>query len=144
MTRRGDLSEDQWREVLRNLFEIKGRSVRIPQDTEYTVEDADFHGLAVDSVPAGVALEVLHTMARAMRVMSPEALETLLWLAAQTDPRKVAHEDLQGRGFAFEDLEYSVQPLVEELLESGMSEPEVAEELGIPVEWVDSRNTGLH
>lgn len=96
MTNARELSEAEWRTVLRRLFEVKGRRVRIPRDHRYTVEDADFHGIEVDSVPLPVAVAVLQAMARAHGTVSPEAMATLLQLATVTSPKQLSHEDLFG------------------------------------------------
>lgn len=111
-----ELSEAEWRKVLRQLFEVKGRRVRIPRDHRYTVEDADFHGIEVDSVPLAVAVSVLQAMARAHGTVSPEAMATLVQLATVTSPQELTHEDLFGWSMNEGDL---VVPLSEEDSETG-------------------------
>lgn len=139
------LSEDEWVEVLKSLFVIKGRRVQIPQDPQFTVAEAASQQVHIDSVPLDLAIRVLSTMSDALRTIPPTAVETLLWLAGQSEPGRLDRSDLVERTFTVEEefdptaVEDSWAEEIDDLLADHVAIAAIAEELGIPVEWVQRR-----
>lgn len=134
---RKELSAQEWEGILRELFSIKRGKVRIPHEPELSYKEAVVSDVEVDLVSLPRAVAVLQAMAPALRSMTPQALQTLFWIAAQPNPTALSTQDLEGIVDLEEIVGQTMLTEIDRLIDEGHSGVVIAEHLSIPVEWVD-------
>jgi len=139
MPRKKVLSAEEWEVILKELFTLRRGRLSIPHEPHLNYEDAVMMEVEVDHVKIKHASGLLAVLAPALRSIPVEALQTLIWLAATDLPKEISHIDLASLVPIEEILGTAATERMDELIEQGYHETEIADHLGIAIELVQLR-----
>lgn len=139
MARKRNLTTEDWESVLKELFTLRRGRLSIPHEPHLTYEEAVWGEVDIDHVRIKDAAALLTVLAPALRSIPSEALNTLVWLAVQEDPASLSNMDLASIVPIEEILGSEAIEHMDELIQQGYHETEIAEHLGVSIELVQFR-----
>jgi hypothetical protein len=139
MSKKHALTSEDWETVLKRLFTLRRGRLSIPHEPYLTYEDAVMTEVEIDHVRIKDASSLLAVLAPALRSIPSEALQTIVWLAVQGDPANLRPQDLASIVPIEEILGSTAIENMDEMIEQGYHEMEIAEHLGVAIELVQLR-----